>query len=160
MVGCGATQDAAIVRQRVNAVNSWHLVYTSRLDPSEPRPLNEISTLQPAQVERNLRLADMVSDILKKDYGIALAQDTSMNSGMIRLTATESLNGYLKYSDIALYDMHNELITGTRIFSDTQAMIQISSDIHTTLNTFNQSYASFIAEKTAKILGAHHREMR
>jgi hypothetical protein len=144
--------DPSIVRQRIAVTKSWHLVYNSRLDPSEARPLQETSTLRSAQVDRNLQMVDQISEVLKQKFEVPVTKDTFVASGEIRLTTTESLNGAPKYIDIALYDASNQLITRARIWNDTEAMIQTGQDTRSDPHAFNQSFAAYVAGKTASLL--------
>lgn len=152
---CGSSSDPALVRQHIALVKAWHLVYSSRLDPNETRPLQETSTLRSVQVDRNLEFVDLTSEVLKQKYGVPVTEDTTAVCGQIRLTSTESLSGQPRYIDIALYDSNDQLITRTRVWVDTQARIEISqSDTRRDPHSFNRNLAAYVAERIVDLLVA------
>ena len=160
VLGCHTAPDPSIVRQRIAVTRSWHLAYDSRLDPSETRSLQETSTLRSAQVDRNLQLVDLISEALRQRFGVPVTQDTSVGSGEIRLTTTESLSGVPKYVDIVLHDATHQLITRTKIWNDTEALIQTAQDTRRDPHSFNQSFAAYVASKTASLLAGDQSEVR
>lgn len=152
---CGSSADPALVRQRIVRIKTWHLSYSSRLDPNETRSLKETATMQPAQVDRNLRFADLASEVLKQRFGVPVVEDSSAASGEIRITMTESLNGPPKYANIALYDSNSQFITRAKVWIDTQARIAVDqSNPQRDPHLFNQALAAYVAEGIVDLLVA------
>jgi hypothetical protein len=111
--------------------------------------------MQPAQVDRNLRFADLTSEVLKQRFDVPVVEDSSAASGEIRIKMTESLNGPPKYADIALYDANSQFITRAKVWIDTQARIAVDqSDPQRDPHSFNKGLAAYIAERIADLLVA------
>ena len=158
---CGSSTDIALVRQRLAPIKAWRLAYSNRLDPGENRPLREISTQGLPQVDRNLRFVDLTAQVLRERFGVAVTEDTTVLCGDIRVTATESSDGRLKYFDIALLDSKDDLITKTRMWNDTQAMIQTSLETQDTPHdphAINRSLAGLVAARIADLLSGRKME--
>ncbi len=152
---CGPSADIAMVRQRLAPIKAWRLAYSNRLDLNENRPLHEITTQRSPQVDRNLQFVDLTAQALKEKFGISVTDDATVPCGNIRVTATEALDGRLKYFDIALLDAKDDLITKTRAWNDTQVMIQTSQETQDKRydpHAVNESLANFVAAKIADLL--------
>ena len=154
-VHCGSSADPALIRHRIALVQAWHLTYASRLDPAESRPLQEMSTLKSVQVDRNLQFVDLTSDALRQRFGVPVVDDTIAFCGQIRIRATESSDGRIKYIDVGLYDASDELITKARVWNDTQATIRTTQETQGTQrdpHAYNRSIATITAERIADLL--------
>jgi hypothetical protein len=122
------------------------------VDPTYAPSGQESINSSPAQVDRNVRFADLTSEILRTKLGILVTVDTSIPRGHIRLTATESPQGPPRYIDIAVFDPDGELLIRKRIWNDTQALLGTWSDSQQDRYRYNERLAAYIAEKVADLL--------
>ncbi|MDP2883522.1 MAG: hypothetical protein Q8P51_00670 [Ignavibacteria bacterium] len=151
-LGCQTAPDPSLMRQRIAVTKSWHLAYSSRLEPGDTPSSRETSTWRATQAPRNGGIVKMTSKALKQKYGVALTEDSSAVSGEIRLIMTESLDGTLEFIDVALYDVSKQLITRVRVWNNTEETIYTMRSSRLYSLVFNESFADDIAGKTADLL--------
>jgi hypothetical protein len=152
ILGCQTAPDPSLVRQRISFTRSWHLGYSSRLEPGDTPSSRETSAWRSTQDRRDIGLVKLTSRALKQKYGVRLTEETSAVSGEIRYTMTESLDGTLQYIDLTLYDEGKQLITRIRVWNNTEGTIYTLRDSRLYSLLFNQSFADNIAGKTADLL--------
>jgi hypothetical protein len=149
---CSSTSDTILARQRISLIKSWQLDYSSSVDPSAAASGQESLSSLPGQVERNLRFAELTSEILRARFKIPVSVDTSAACGHIRLTAVEIPKGPPKSIEIAIYDETDRVLARTRIWNDAEAMIGTWSDAQKDRYRFNERLAAYVAEKVAGLM--------
>lgn len=146
---CSSSADKALIRHRIGNIGAWRIAYDSRIEPGNAPPASPGRVTGAQHVDRNLRFADLTSEILRNKYNIPIVPATGAECGRIQLVTGELPDGSPKYVEISLYDPAGRFITRKRVWNDAEAMTRMWYESQENIRSFNQNFAAYVAEKIA-----------
>ena len=146
---CQTSPDSNLIRQRIVATKSWHLVSSTRYEPSGAPVISQPSERRFKPADWYAWLLNSTSRVLENKYGIVLTEDTSARSGELCFVVTESFDGRISKIELAMRDAGKELITRIVIYRSAELP---SHPWPTRRDSKDEEFADYIAGKTAAVL--------
>jgi hypothetical protein len=146
VVGCASAGGTFQNRERIEHVEAWQVVYSSRVVDTgflNTEPASPVIQARAIQASGEPEVPQKVLSILQNRFSVRFTDDTTLAYPQMRVSAGVYPNGEFRYLDVVLLDAESSNIGHTRVYNERE---------RENMYRFNGAFAEYAADKIAELV--------